>query len=140
MRKLLIFTVFLLTSHFMMGQEEMKPEKWEDVSWQVVEMVKFKSGTMDEVKDIIEKYEAAADPDNMPELHWFVFGDWDMMIIWTLKDGPSMLEWKRSQSSIDWYQRFIDQQGGMDEAKKLFEAYDEAVLDSKSFMTRKMEK
>lgn len=140
MRKLLIFTVFLLTSHFMMGQEEMKPEKWEDVSWQVVEMVKFKSGTMDEVKGIIEKYEAAADPDNMPELYWFVFGDWDMMIIWPLKDGPSMLEWKRSQSSIDWYQRFIDQQGGMDEAKKVFEAYDEAVLDSKSFMTRKMEK
>lgn len=139
MKKLAVLIILALGFQFAMAQEEMEPQKWENTTWQIIEVIKFKSGHMDEAKEVIEKYKAAGEPGQMPEMYWFVFGEWDLMLMWEVPDGPSYLEWKRSPRGIKWYKKFLEQQGSKEEAEKVMEAYSETVQDSKSFLTRQTE-
>ena len=135
---ILIVLMFLITT-VGSAQEEPKPVKHENVSWHQVVLVDYKPGKVDKAKEIIKLYQAAgqAAETEAPEMIWFMSGEHDLMLIWTLEDGPSDLEWKFSPDGVKWWKEFINQQGSKEEAEKIQAKYMDLIDSYTSYLAIK---
>jgi len=135
---LLLVAMFLITSG-VFAQEEVKPAKYENVTWHNVVMVDFKPGQNSRVKEIIKIYEAggAEAQTKGPEIYWFSTGEFDAMFIWTMEGGPSDMEWYRDSDNIKWRAAIIKQLGSEEALKKLQQEYSSLVSSSTSYISRK---
>lgn len=135
----LLFVLVLVTASGLFAQEEIKPVKFENVSWQEVVLVDFKPGTIERAKEIIALYKAAGAAAQVPgpEMHWFMTGEYNMMLIWTMKNGPADMEWRRSPDGVKWWKEFISQQGSKEAAEALQKEYTSLVLKTTSYITYK---
>lgn len=135
----LLFVLVLVTASGLFAQEEIKPVKFENVSWQEVVLVDFKPGTIERAKEIITLYKAAGAAAQVPgpEMHWFMTGEYNMMLIWTMKNGPADMEWRRSPDGVKWWKEFINQQGSKEAAEALQKEYTSLVLKTTSYITYK---
>ncbi len=122
-----------------MAQEEMEAKKHENVTWQNVVLVDFKAGKVGEAKEIIKKYEAAgaAAQTPGPQKIWLSTGEYDLMLIWTMKDGPASMEWSISPDGAKWQNEFIKQQGSKEAADKIRQQYAELISKSTSYIGMK---
>ncbi|MHA7112314.1 hypothetical protein ACRTDU_19480 [Sunxiuqinia elliptica] len=134
---LLVMLLFLASGLF--AQDEIKPSKFENVSWHEVVFIDFKPGKVERAKEIIEEYKAAGKAAGVtgPETHWFMTGEYNMMLIWTMKGGPADLEWRRSPDGVKWWTEFIKQQGSKEAAEALQKEYASLVLKTTSYITHK---
>lgn len=138
MKNIFLLIAAMLVGSIVFAQEaEMKPEKYTDVTWHEIVLVKVQPGKTGEVKKIMEEFKAAGDPADAPEVYWFMTGEYDMMFIWPMKGGPADMEWKRSESSIKWYKKLIEQQGGPEKAEELIESYQRLLKGGESFVVIK---
>ena len=140
MKKLCLLStwmIFIVSSVW--AQNEVKPAKYENVTWHRVVMVDYKPGQNARVKEIIKIYEAAGAEAQTkgPEAHWFSSGEYDAMFIWTLDGGPSDMEWYRSDRNIKWRAAMVKQLGSEEAVNKLQEEYSSLVSSSTSYISRK---
>ncbi len=135
---LLLFVILFIASGAL-AQEEMQPTKYENVSWHQVVLVDYKPGKEKRVKEIIKLYEAAgkAAGTPKPEMIWFMSGEYDLMLIWTLKDGPSEFEWQFSPDGLKWWKEFVNQQGSKEVAEKIHAEYMDLISSYTSYLARK---
>ena len=135
----LLLLVMLFIASGALAQEEMKPTKYENVSWHQVVLVDYKPGKMKRAKEIIKLYEEAgkAAETKAPEMIWLMSGEYDLMLIWTLEDGPSEFEWKYSADGIKWWKVFVEQQGSKEAAEKIQAEYMDLVFSYTSYLARK---
>ncbi len=135
---LLLFVMLFIASGAI-AQEEMKPTKYENVSWHKVVLVDYKPGKMKRAKEIIKLYQESgkAAETMAPEMIWFMSGEYDLMLIWTLKDGPSEFEWKYSPDGLKWWNEFIKQIGSKEEAEKIQAEYTDLIFSYTSYLARK---
>jgi hypothetical protein len=122
MKKLsLLLVVMLLVTSGVFAQEEIKPTKYENVTWHRIVMVNFKPGQVSRAKEIMTQYQAAGAAVNMkgPVSYWMETGEYDVMLVWTMEGGPSDLEWDRSPNGVKWRAQMIKQLGS-EEALKNF--------------------
>lgn len=140
MKTLSLLVAFTLTFAFTNAQNDPpKPEKWKDVTWHNVVMVKYQAGKTKRAREIIELYKKAGKEAGTkgPQMHWAMTGDYDAMFIWTMDEGPANLEWKQTADGIKWWAKFVEQQGSKEAAEKLSEEYASLVTSSTSFLTMK---
>jgi len=140
MKKLsLLLVVMLLVTSGVFAQEELKPAKYENVTWHRIVLVDFKPGQVSRAKEIMTQYQAAGDAANLkgPERYWMETGEYDMMLVWTMEGGPSDLEWDRSPNGIKWRAQIIKQLGSEEALKKLQQEYSSLVSSSTSYIARK---
>ncbi|MGQ7867817.1 hypothetical protein [Sunxiuqinia sp. sy24] len=140
MKKVNLFVILLLfVASGLFAQNEIKPAKFENVSWHEVVLIDFKPGTIERAKEIIELYKAAGAAAQVPgpETHWFMTGEYNMMLIWTMKGGPADMEWRRSPDGVKWWSEFIRQQGSKEAAKVLQKEYTSLIQKATSYITRK---
>lgn len=140
MKKSLIACLILVFSFSLCAQEskqEMKPMKYENVSWQLISMYKYKPEKMDQVKKIIKTFVQAAEKENIPTMYWTKVGEYSLIMIWDLKKGPSELEWIWTESDINWYNKLIEIKGSEEAVKKLMYEHASSLLENTSYLTYK---
>ncbi len=113
-----------------LSAQAMQPERIENVTWHMVEMIKFHPGKRGRAMEIIENYFAAADRDlgetGVTDLH-FDTGEWDVIVAFPLSGGPSDLTWATSPDDIKWMNALAARAGGMDKAQALLTEWDTLV-------------
>lgn len=108
--------------------------KFKNVTWYGIAQVNFKQGKMQDALSIVKKYfipasKAAGNPGPVMALENFT-GQWDMTIIWRLKDGPSDLEWKVSPEGSAFRKQLVKLLGSKEKANKLWQKYDSYIVNS----------
>lgn len=133
----LIAPLFLST---MLNAHPDKPLPPEDkkVSWHSVTMIDYKSGTLDEVKELIRKFESASETAGtvLPELYWLKSGKYDLVLTWKLEDGESDFQGKWSPYGESWWNALVELEGSEEAAAKLQAQYDSLVVSSHTTLSR----
>lgn len=124
-------------------QESPKPEKYENVTWYAVVDIDFRSGKRDAALDIIRDHFAPAgresgSPGPVMQLE-HQSGEWDLTVIWHMKEGPSGMEWKTTAEGIAWQQKFAELSGGEDRAKEIGETFESYIARENVTITRQDE-
>ncbi len=141
MKKLNIILPLLLISAIIFAHppEEPNTVKLSGVSWHSVRLVEFENGRIDEVKQIIQKFETASASAGLPatSVRWFESGKYDLVIIWEMDQQPVVSEWNWSPQADKWWNSFVAQEGSEEAAKKLQDQYDSMVTSTVTNIARK---
>ncbi len=141
MKKITLVVPLLLISAiiFALPPEEPNPANLSDVSWHSVRLVEFENGRIDEVKQIIQKFETASASAGLPptSVRWFESGKYDLVIIWEMDQQPTVSEWNWSPQVDKWWNSFVAQEGSEEAAKKLQDQYDSMVTSTVTNIARK---
>lgn len=129
MKKLaLVPVLFALSIAVPANAQDLKPERMTDVTWHMVEFLKFQPGKRARGMEMIEKYFAAADRDlgregQVVDVH-FNTGEWDSIVIFPMSGGPGDLSWAMSPDDVKWMTALAKRTGGMDQARALLAEWD----------------
>jgi len=140
MKKLFALVAPLLISAVLSAHpEEPTPPLNSDVMWHTITVVDYKSGTENEAKLIIEKFEKASEASGatVPVIYWFESGKYDLVVTWKLNDGPADLQEKWSPDGTTWWNALVAQEGSEDEALQLQTTYNELIASSVTSVARK---
>ena len=124
-KSFLAVIVFLIGANYSFGQE-MKAEKYENPEWVAISYIKFKPMKKDPAMGIVENYFAKADEDagiDPPVTYHLAFGDYDMMVIWDMKDGVETLNYKMTPEDAEWMKSMAKIAGGQDKAMAKLEEF-----------------
>lgn len=133
----LLIALAFSTSPAVAQEDDNTPKKYENVDWNNVVLVNFKPGKADRAIEIISQHfmkasEAAGT--SMPVLVEMQSGEWDMMLIWTMKEGPASMEWERSPDNVKWRQAMMEQMEGEEEMADLWDEYTSLIANSTSYI------
>ncbi len=113
------------------AQEEMpQAKKFDNPNWYYLIHVQFESGKADEaVKMLKEHFFPAGEAAGvkMPKIFRTASGEWDLIMLFHLEEGISELDWEVTPSDLKWYQAFIELEGDMEAAQKIFDEYDDMI-------------
>jgi hypothetical protein len=128
---------FLFTTSAVAQEDDAGPiTQGDDARYLSVQYVKYKPGRREEAMQIITDYfgPAAAKAGlagPMLAIH-FQTGEWDAAFLWPLKDGMADLEWYRSPDSVKWFEALAELNGGVEEAGKIIDRYQDTVREMQS--------
>ena len=131
--------VFLIAGNFGFAQE-MKAEKYENPEWVSISYIKFKPMKKDAAMGIVENYFVKADQDagiDPPVTYHLSYSDYDMMVIWDMKDGVETLNYKMTPDDVEWMKSMAKIAGGQDKAMGKLEEFMSYVEDWKNTMARR---
>lgn len=135
----LVVVIFVIASNFSFAQE-MKAEKYENPEWVSISYIKFKPMKKDPAMSIIENYFVKADQDagiDAPTTYHLSYSDYDMMVIWDMKDGVETLNYKMTPDDVEWMKSMAKIAGGQDKAMAKLEEFMSYVEDWKNTMGRR---
>lgn len=120
-------------------QEELEPERHENVTWYTVEQIDFKPGKREAALEIIRNYYAPAGVESGtpgPVMHLeHMTGEWDLTVIWHMERGPAQMEWKRSPEAVAWQKKFAEMVGGPERAREIGEEFASYIARSNGTLT-----
>ena len=140
MKKLsLLLVLALIATSAVWAQNEVKPAKFENVTWHRVVLVDFKPGKVGRAKEIIKTYKAAGNAAGLknPQSYWLMSGEYDMMTVWTMEGGLSDMEWDVSPDGIKWRAEMVKKLGSEEAVRKLQQEFQDLQLSSTSHIARK---
>lgn len=123
------------------AQDLPKAKKMENLTWHQVVMVKYKPGKMSEAKKLINDHfmKAGIEAGTAgPEIMEFKTGEWDMMMVWTMKDLSDM-EWEVHPDDEKWWAAMAAQEGGADKAMQVMQQYMNLVDNTTSYLATSFE-
>lgn len=109
------------------------------VLWHSVTVIDFKPGTLDNVKTLIHKFEAASETSgtDLPQIYWFESGKYDLVITWKLKNGEADFQGNWSPYGKTWWNALVQQEGSVEAARKLQSDYNDQVASSVTNIARR---
>lgn len=125
---------FLFTADAVAQEDDAGPiTQGDDARYLSVQYVKYKTGRREEAMQIITDYFAPAAAKAelagpMLAIH-FQTGEWDAAFVWPLKGGMADLEWYRSPDSVKWFEALAELNGGVEEAGKIIDRYQDTVRE-----------
>jgi len=117
--------------------------KREGVTYYVASYIKFKPGKANEGRKIIYDHYLAVDQSAGLQTITFDFmtGPWDHVDYFLLEEGPSALAWEVSPRDAKWRAAFVEQEGGLEEAQKIWEQFSDLIWErQKDIVMRREEK
>ncbi|MCP9198601.1 hypothetical protein MKO06_01695 [Gramella sp. GC03-9] len=138
--KHLLPVLFLVISIQVGSAQEMKAEKYDNPQWVRISYIKFSPMKKDPAMEIINNYFAKADEDAgiaAPTTYHFPFGEYDMMVIWEIRDGIEELNYKMTPEDAEWMKSMAKIAGGQDKAMAKFEEFTSYIEDWKNTIARK---
>lgn len=140
MKKILFLIIPLCLSALLYAHPD-EPKQGESgkVVWHSITMIDYKPGTLDEVKSLIEKFEAASETSGtaLPELYWFKSGKYDLIVTWKLQEGQADFQGKWSPYGESWWSALVEQEGSEEAATRLQSHYNELIDASVTTVARK---
>ena len=141
MKKIALIIPMLLMSAIIFSHppDEPNPVNLSDVSWHSIRLVEFENGRIDEVKDIIHKFETASTSAGIPptSVRWFESGKYDLVVIWEMDQQPAVSEWNWSPQVDKWWSSFVAQEGSEEAAQKIQDQYKSLVTSTVTNIARK---
>lgn len=137
-KTLFVAAIFFMVSCYSFGQ--VKAEKYDNPQWVSMSYIKFKPMKKEPAMGIIENYFAKADQDagiDAPTVYHFVNGDYDMLVIWNMKEGVETLNYKTTPDDAKWMNSMTKIAGGPDKAMAKLEEFMTYVQDWDNTMARK---
>lgn len=136
-----ILTFFTIAALFLASpaaaQEDRQAKRYENVDWHQVVLVDFKHGKKTRAMEIVrEYYDPATEKSGTqrPRAIEFQTGPWDMMLIWTMEDGPSEMTWETHPEGLKWMNAVAEIAGGEDKAQKILDEYNGLIVRTTSFV------
>ena len=122
-------------------EEEMNPKKFENPEYFMISYVKFYAGKSGKAKKIIDEYfipssQDAGIPGPVLQMD-MITGEWDLMVIWNMKDGVESLNWEMSPDDIKWEKAFVKLTGGKEKGIEISREWESYIKESKSNLARK---
>ncbi len=120
-------------------ENPIQAKKYDSQEWFVMVHVQFEAGQAEKALEIVKnKFAPAAKASGvkMPKVFQCSTGEWDVIYLFHLKDGVSDLEWQISPIDAKWFAAFVEQEGGMEAAEKVYAEYDELIEDWKTELVR----
>ena len=107
------------------AQELPKATKFQDAEYYTARYVKFKPGKVGEAYGIIRDHFVPVDKAIGRKVIAFHLqtGEWDQVVFFPLKEGPSELEWITSPTGEKWWAAFAKQEGGAENARELWQKF-----------------
>jgi len=118
-------------------EEAPEPTRFENVDWHSVEMLRFKPGQQGRAMEIIDDHFIPTSQKagtNLPVMIELQSGEWDVMMVWPMKDGPSAMEWEISPDGIKWRTAPNEAMGGAEKADALWQEYMSLIDDAPSYI------
>jgi len=139
----LILAVLLVApGHLVAQDDDAQPTKWTGVEWYTVTNIDFVNGKQDDALKIIrEHFMPASEKAGTPRPTMILMnetGEWDMTVVWKMKDGPAGMEWRRSPDNIKWWKAAVEMAGSEEAAEEIGERYGSYVQRASSTITRTM--
>ena len=122
------------------AQAQMEAKKYDNPKWKSIVFLQFKEGKMDRAREIITNYfvkaaEKAGTP--QPSLATeLVTGEWNMMIVWDMKEGVDEMNWQTSPDDVKWMTAMSDVAGGADKAKTILDEWSSLIVRTNSYLGR----
>lgn len=108
-------------------------KKRENVSYHVLEFVKYKEGKGERAYEIVTKYfdpASVASKTPIPEEYHVQYGDWDDVLVWPMKGGAE-IEWQYSPDDVAWFAELHKLTGSKEASDKLLEEWNGLIADRK---------
>lgn len=118
-------------------EEAPEAQRYENVDWHEVNLVDFKPGKTERAMEIISDYfqEASKRADTqVPRIIEMQTGPWDLMLIWTMEEGPSEMTWKISPEGVRYQEAFNEVVGSEEEAEEIVGEYYSLVARETSYV------
>jgi len=126
----------LLTTPAQAQDEEPEPTRYEDVTWNQVVLIDFKSGKEGRAMEIIENRflpVVKKAGNQIPRTIELQTGPWDLMLVGVMKDGPSEMTWETSPDEIE-NMKAAQEMFGQEKMEKISDEYSSLVARSTSFL------
>lgn len=121
--------------------EEPKPKKYDNPEYYMVSYLKFHAGKAGDANKIIDEYFAPSAQEAGvpgPVMHLdLVTGEWDLLVIWNMKDGVESLNWEMSPDDVKWEKAFVKLAGGEEQGMEISRKWESYIKESKSQLARK---
>lgn len=141
MKKLTLLIPLLLWTALIFSRppEEPNPVRASGVSWHSIRLLEFQSGSLNEVKEIITKFESASEAAGLPatSMRWFESGKYDLVVIWELDQKPMGSEWSWNPLVDKWWNSLVAQEGSEEAAKQIQDHYKSLVTSTVTNIARK---
>ena len=64
-------------------------------------------------------------------------GEYDLMVVWKMKDGIEDMNWEVSPNDVKWYNSFLNVVGSKEKADEIDAEYQACIRSSKGELARK---
>jgi hypothetical protein len=114
-------------------------KKYDNAKWKSITFIQFKEGKMERVREIINNYFVKAAekggtpmPSMVSEL---VTGEWNMVVVWDMKEGVDALNWETSPDDVKWMTA-MNEIAGSDKAKAILDEWSSLIVRTNSYLGR----
>ena len=113
-----------------------QPQRYEDVTWNWVVLYDFKAGKRDQAMEMVRDHyipasKKAGTP--YPRVIELQTGSWDVIVVYTLRDGPSEMAWKTSPEEAKGQKAFLEMHGE-EKAQEIADEFSSTVARTNSFV------
>jgi hypothetical protein len=121
-------------------QAQMQAKKYDNPKWKSIVFIQFKDGKMDRAREIITNYfvkaaEKAGTP--QPSLATeLVTGEWNMMVVWDMKEGIEEMNWQTSPNDVKWMTAMNEIAGGADKTKAIMDEWSSLIARTTTYLGR----
>lgn len=135
----LIVSALLISAGLFARLDEPTSPKHSNYSWHTVTLVDYLPGTEETARQFIAKFETAsvAAGTQVPVIHWFESGKYDLVITWNLESSPETDQWIWSPEGESFWKALAEQEGSMEAATKLQDEYRALVASSHTNIARR---
>ena len=126
----------LLATPAQAQDEDPEPTHYEDVTWNQVVLIDFKSGKEGRAMEIIENRflpVVKKAGNQIPRTVEMQTGPWDLMLVGVMKDGPSEMTWETSPEEIE-NMKAAKEMFGQEKVEKISDEYSSLIARSTSFL------
>jgi hypothetical protein len=121
--------------------EEIQPDeeaqRYENVDWHNVVLVDFKPGKTGRAMEIIDDHFTPASEQagtQVPRMMELQTGPWDVMLIWTMEEGPSEMTWEISPEGLRFQEALVEVVGSEEDVEEIWDEYYSLVDRSTSYI------
>ena len=127
----------LLATPAQAQEEGPEAKRLEGVTWNSVVLIDFKAGKEDQAMEIVSNNFIPASKKSgtqVPHVIDLQTGAWDMMYVWTMKEGPSEMTWETSPESVKLQKAMMEMAESKKEMEKTWDEYQSFIARSTSFI------
>jgi len=134
---LAVLGLFLLAAPAQAQEEGPEAQRLEGVTWNSVVLIDFKVGKEDRAMEIVSNNFIPASKKagtQVPRVIDLQTGPWDVMLVWTMEDGPAEMTWETSPEQAKYQKTLMGMVGGKEKMEKIGDEYNSLINRTTSFL------
>jgi len=127
----LLIASTLLASPTVHAQQDMQAKKYDNPEWKRVVLIRFKPNKSDRAKEIINDYYLKACIKSGTPVPAVLLdiktGDWDMLLVWDMKDGIEEMNWETRPNDVEWKKALDEIAGNATKAHVILDEFSSLI-------------